>query len=367
MCAAFGSMADGVKLLFQAGEGKWEDTEQVTSYSSSSTPCLSQYSRISKKLQTANVTNGVMNWAANVNSARSSPIPIPITNAPNRIRTMRASFDLRTADFPTRANNTFSPNHSPSSSRLPNRPPMITSDKSLSSAVRAHREALLRVDQGGAVVAGEAGHAPGLAVLLHAVHHPLGAQVAERVHTQVGADLVHRPVRGDQLLARGHVDAVEAGPAYRRRRQAEVHLAGAGFAQHGHQRARGGAAHQRVVHHHHALPLQHLAHGAELEAHLEVPPRLRGGDEGAADVVVADQPQLEGDPRRLGVAHRRRVRAVGDGDDDVGAALHRPLLRQPPPEGAPRAVHRAPPQVRVRPGEVHQLEDAWLRLGHVRP
>ena len=60
-------------------------------------------------------------------------------------------------------------------------------------------------------------------------------------------------LRGDQLVAVGHVDAVVAGRHDRRRRDAQVHLRGAGVAQHLDDLARGRAAHDRVVDHHHAL------------------------------------------------------------------------------------------------------------------
>ena len=53
---------------------------------------------------------------------------------------------------------------------------------------------------------------------------PLERQVAERVHAQVVADLLHRLERADELAPAGRVDAVEAGVGDGRRADAEVDL-----------------------------------------------------------------------------------------------------------------------------------------------
>ena len=54
-------------------------------------------------------------------------------------------------------------------------------------------------------------------------------EVVQRGGADVVADLVDALVGGDQLVARGHVDAVEAGELDGRRADAQVHLAGAGL------------------------------------------------------------------------------------------------------------------------------------------
>ena len=73
------------------------------------------------------------------------------------------------------------------------------------------------------------------AVAAGRVEHPLEREVAQRVHAEVAADLLVAVVGGDQLLAGRRVDAVVAGPGDRRRGEPEVHLAGAGRADHLHQ------------------------------------------------------------------------------------------------------------------------------------
>src|SRR3984957_13056182 len=53
---------------------------------------------------------------------------------------------------------------------------------------------------------------------------------AERVGPDRLADLLDRAVTGDELIARREVDAVEARPLHRRRRDPHVHLEGARLA-----------------------------------------------------------------------------------------------------------------------------------------
>ncbi len=75
----------------------------------------------------------------------------------------------------------------------------------------------------------------------------LEREVVQRVGAQLGADLRHRSAVGDHLLARGHVDPVVARMLDRRRRDPQVHLGGAGVAQHLHDLAGRVAPHDRVV------------------------------------------------------------------------------------------------------------------------
>src|SRR5207253_2593766 len=100
---------------------------------------------------------------------------------------------------------------------------------------------------------------------------------------------------GDELATRRRVDAVVAGPLGRRARDAEVDLACAGVTHHLDDLARGGATDDRVVDDDHALALEDGLDGVQLEANAEVPDRLLRLDEGAADVVRANEPHLEGD------------------------------------------------------------------------
>ena len=75
----------------------------------------------------------------------------------------------------------------------------------------------------------------------------LEIEVRERVDTEVVGDLADRHVGREQVGALAGVEPVEARPAVRRRRHAEVHLGRAGFAQQRDDLARRGAADDRVV------------------------------------------------------------------------------------------------------------------------
>ena len=160
---------------------------------------------------------------------------------------------------------------------------------------------------------------------------------------------------GDQLVLAGHVDPVEARRDDRRRGDAHVHLDRAGLEEHGHDLARGRAAHDRVVHDHDALPA-HFAERVELHPHAAVAEHLVRLDEGAADVAVLDQPLLERDAALAGKADRRGRSRVRDGHDQVGldGRFHREPLAHP----HPRAVQLDAAKRRVGPREVDELEDA---------
>ena len=131
-------------------------------------------------------------------------------------------------------------------------------------------------------------------------------------------DLLEGEAGGDQLVLGVRVDAVEAGVRNRRRADAHVHLGGSGIAQGGHQLAAGGAAHDRVVDHHHPLARQHIRQRVELHADARLAHGLGGLDEGAAHIAVLDQAIAEGDATELGVANGGRDAGIGHADHDVG-------------------------------------------------
>ena len=137
----------------------------------------------------------------------------------------------------------------------------------------------------------------------------------------------------------------------RRARDPHVDLAGPGIPHQLHQRPGGGAPHQRVVDHHHALAAQVLAEGVELQRDPALADLLRRLDERAADVAVLDQPVVERHAALAGVADGRRDRGVGHRDHDVG---------RPPATPAP-ARGRAPRGRRARCGR-----PTWSRAGRSR-
>ena len=68
-----------------------------------------------------------------------------------------------------------------------------------------------------------------------------------------------------------------------------MHFAGAGASDHADNLAAGGAANEGIVDQHDALALQQVPHRIQLQLDAEIADRLRRLDEGAADVVIADQ------------------------------------------------------------------------------
>src|SRR5262249_19655630 len=77
------------------------------------------------------------------------------------------------------------------------------------------------------VGAGEAGVTEARGIAAGGLQHAVERQVAERVGAEIAADLVDLVARGDELLARGRIDAVVAGPLDRRRRDPHGGLPGA--------------------------------------------------------------------------------------------------------------------------------------------
>ncbi len=123
-------------------------------------------------------------------------------------------------------------------------------------------------------------------------------------------------VRGEQLVDRGHVDAVKAGGHNRRASHADMNLAGpALFANAADQHFHGRRADDRVLDQQHAFALQHFAQrrvlGFDLALAVGAP-----FDEGAARVAIADQSfqrgNLELESHRVG----RRLAGVGHGHHD---------------------------------------------------
>ena len=193
----------------------------------------------------------------------------------------------------------------------------------------------------------------------HGAIEPVEGDEAQGVDADMVAHLLLRHGGGEQLLPVGRVDAVEAGPGGGRRGDAEMHLARAGVEDHVLDLHRGRAAHHRVVHQHHPLAADDGAVDVELQADAHVADLLGRLDEGAADILVADDPHGEGDAGFLRVADGGRRAAVGDGADEIG--LHRSLARQFDADTAAAFVDRGAVDDAVGAREIHMLEDAEAR------
>ena len=122
----------------------------------------------------------------------------------------------------------------------------------------------------------------------------------------------------------------------------------------------GRAAHDGVVHQDHPFALKYLPDRVQFHLDAEVPDRLLGFDERAADVVVADQPELQRDAALVGIADGRRDAGVGHRHDDVG--LDGVLARQVHPHEAAARVDGPAEHETVGAAEIDVLEDAVGRL-----
>src|SRR5687768_2091847 len=143
------------------------------------------------------------------------------------------------------------------------------------------------------IVARETGVAESIRAVRYGFEHSLERQVSERVHFESSGYVRHLEIGGDQLVAIGRVDAVIARARDGRGADAHVHLASACCANHRYEPFCCRTANNRIVHHYDALPIEHLAHRVVLHLHLGVATGLRRLNERAADVVIANQSQLE--------------------------------------------------------------------------
>src|SRR5713101_3913335 len=151
----------------------------------------------------------------------------------------------------------------------------------------------------------------------------------------------------------------------RRRREAEVDIAGAGVAHHADDLLRGGAANQRVVDQDDALAFDRGAVRIMLHAHAEFAHALRRLNEGAADVMVSDDPEFEWHAGMLAVADRGGHAGIRYRHHNVD--LDMAFARKLRAEGLSDFIHRSPADDGIRPREVDVFEDAGpRRLGRKR-
>src|SRR6185369_3555683 len=182
--------------------------------------------------------------------------------------------------------------------------------------------------------------------------------VTKRIGAEEFADLLGRAGGGDELFASRRVNAVVARGNRRRAADAHVDFFCADFANHAHDFAAGGAADERVVDEDDALAFEQAADGVEFEFDAEIADGLRGFDEGATDVMIADQAHAERDAGFESVADGGGNAGVRNGDDDVG--VNRMLLREQAAEGFAALVDAAAEDDAVGAREVDMFEDALL-------
>src|SRR4051794_39861859 len=135
-----------------------------------------------------------------------------------------------------------------------------------------------------------------------------------------------------------------------------MHFAGTGIAHHADDLFRRGAAHQRVVDQDDALAFDRGAVGRMLHAHAEFAHALGRLDEGAADIVISDDPEFERHTGKLTVAKGGRHAGIRHRHHDVDFDMA--LARKLRAEGFSDVVDRAAADDGVRPREVDIFEDA---------
>src|SRR6516162_6362382 len=165
--------------------------------------------------------------------------------------------------------------------------------------------------------------------------------------------------RGEQFVPLRRVDTVIVGVGDRRRSDAQMHLGGAGIAHHLDDLNGCGAAHDRVVDKHDALAAHDRAVGAVLEANAELANVLGRLDEGAADIVIANDAELIGEARFLGITDRRRHPRVRYRHDHIGGCGH--FASQFRAACFADGVDAAAAKTRIRPGEIDVFENTGPR------
>src|SRR5262245_36345700 len=155
------------------------------------------------------------------------------------------------------------------------------------------------------------------------------------------------------------VDAEIVRMGNRRRGDAEMHFPRAGLAHHLHDLHRGRPTHDGIVDEHDSLAADNRAVGAVLEAHTELPDVVARLDEGTPHIVVADDAELVGDARLLGVTDRRRNAGIGNWDHYVRAS--RRLAGELCPHRLAYVVDVATADDGIRTREIDVFEDARPR------
>src|ERR1700676_1343047 len=164
----------------------------------------------------------------------------------------------------------------------------------------------------------------------------------EEMRDIIGADNIAHFLEimgcGQQSATVRQVDAVIVGMEDRRRSETEVDLAGAGVAHHADDLFRGGAAHQRIVDQDDPLAFDRGAVGRMLHAHAEFARALGRLDEGAADIMVADDAEFERHAGMLAIADRGGHAGIRHRHHDVD--LDMALARELRAAGLADLIHR---------------------------
>src|SRR6186713_278572 len=165
--------------------------------------------------------------------------------------------------------------------------------------------------------------------------------------------------RRDQLGSARRIDAIETRRNGRRAADAHVHFLCAGGLHHLHDLAARRAAYQRIVYKDDAPAFENAADGVQLHTHAEMANRLLWLDEGAAYVVIADEPDAHWNIRLLCESDRGTHTGVRDRDNDI--RVHRFFTGQQTSKIRADLVDAFAEHVAVGTREIHVLEDTLRR------
>jgi hypothetical protein len=214
------------------------------------------------------------------------------------------------------------------------------------------------------IVAIVAGHAKGASGKAGGGDQAVLRKIVEGISVQVFADFLEGMVGGHELAAVGKINAIDAGVHVGRATDEHMDFGGAGFLEIVDAGFAGGAAHDGIIHYDDALALHQLSNEVEFHADVEVADELRGLQEAAAHVVVADEGHLERNAGLEGIAEGGAVAAVRHRDDDVG--LNGKFAGEMAAHVHADFIDVAVGDVAIRAGEIDVLENtkgAALMLG----
>src|ERR1700681_1895342 len=140
-----------------------------------------------------------------------------------------------------------------------------------------------------------------------------------------------------------------------------MHFFRPGTANHSHNLAAGGSAHDGIIDEHYAFPFEQTAHWIQLQLNPKVSDCLTRFDECASHVVAADKAEAQWNSAFLGVAYRGRHTGVRHGNHNV--SFRRSLPRKLAAQIFAALLHWPSENTAIRTGKINMLKNA-TRLRH---
>src|SRR4029077_12651435 len=241
--------------------------------------------------------------------------------------------------------------------------------------VRTHRKQLRLADRSrqnfvdihpfrgiGAGIAGSA--VGGLVAIGAGFLHSVEREISQRIGANEFANLLHRLVGRYQLFLGRRVHSIEAGRNRGWARYAHVHFFCPRIADHAHDLAAGGAAHDGVVNQNYAFAFEQGTHRVQLQLHTEVAHALPRLDESTTHVVIANESEAKRNAALGGIPDGGRHTGVRHGDYEVG--LGRSFPRQLSSQAFATDLYRTPEHHAVRSREINVLKNTTRLRSHGR-